>query len=221
MRAGRWFACQLLLAVLLGGAGPRLVLAGQSLSLVATGPDGRPAPGVVVYLPDVRTPAIQPPAVIDQRGEAFVPTISVVQAGSDVRFINSDPTSHHVYSFSRPNAFALPLYKGDDPLVQRFAKPGVVVLGCNIHDSMLGYIVVVDSTRYGVTGPDGRLTLADVPSGRHAVHAWAPGLDRGNPPEVGTVEVTDAAPGSLAFRLTVAGSVPAPKKRSALAGGNY
>jgi hypothetical protein len=137
-----------------------------------------------------------------------------------VQFTNSDPTSHHVYSFSKPNAFALPLYKGDDPLVQRFVRPGVVVLGCNIHDSMLGYIVVVESTRSGVTGPDGRLTLADVPAGRHVVRAWAPGLDRKNPPDVGVVEVGASAPATLAFRLEVAGNA-GRKKRGALAAGDY
>ncbi len=221
MGAVRWSACQALVAALLGAVGPGTAVAGQDLSLIATGPDGRPAAGVVVFLPDVRAPAAPPPVVIDQRGEAFVPAISVVPVGSEVQFTNSDPTSHHIYSFSKPNAFALPLYKGDARLAQRFARPGVVVLGCNIHDSMLGYVVVVDSTRSGVTGPDGRVTLADVPAGSHVVRAWAPGLDRGNPPDVGTVQVTDSAPASLAFRLAVAGYASAPKKRSALAGGDY
>ena len=140
-------------------------------------------------------------------------------AGSEVQFTNSDSTSHHVYSFSRPNAFALPLYKGNARLAQRFEQPGVVVLGCNIHDSMLGYIVVVDSSRSGVTGADGRVTLPDVPAGRHIVRAWAPGLDRTRPPEVGVVDVSEAAPASLAFQIDVAGTVPGPKKRGALAAG--
>lgn len=221
MGAGRWVVYHLLLAALLGAAAPRIALGGQDVSLAATGPDGRPAVGVVVYLANVRAPAMQTPAVVDQRDEAFVPAISVVQAGSDVQFTNSDPTSHHVYSFSRPNAFALPLYKGNARLVQRFTRPGVVVLGCNIHDSMLGYVVVVESTRSGVTGADGRVTLADVPPGRHVVRAWAPGLDRGSPPDVGAVEVTDSAPASLSFRLDVAGHTPGPRKRGALAGGDY
>lgn len=221
MGAGRWFVSQIIVAALLGTAGPRVALGGQDLSLAVTGADGRPAAGVVVYLPGVRTPAPSSPVVVDQRGEAFVPVISVVPVGTEVQFTNSDPTSHHVYSFSRPNAFALPLYKGDDRLAQRFARPGVVVLGCNIHDSMLGYLVVVDSTRSGVTGPDGRVTLADVPAGRHVVRAWAPGLDRDNPPDVAVADVGEAAPSILAVRLDVAGLAPVPKKRSALAGGDY
>ena len=162
-----------------------------------------------------------PPAVIDQRDVAFVPAVSVVRAGSDVQFTNSDRTSHHVYSVSKPNAFALPLYKGNASLTTRFTHPGVVVLGCNIHDSMLGYVVVVESTRAGTTGPDGRLTLADVPAGRHVVRAWAPGLDRDNPPDLGVIDVSDAAPVSASFQLAVSGGAPAPKKHSSLTGSDY
>ena len=221
MLAGRRSACRVLLVALLGVAGPRAAVAGQSLTLAATGSDGRPAAGVVLYLAGVHARGVRAPVVIDQRGEAFVPAISVIPVGGDVQFTNSDPTSHHVYSFSRPNAFALPLYKGDARLEQNFARPGVVVLGCNIHDSMIGYIVVVDSTRSGVTGADGRLALADVPAGSHVVRAWAPGLDRDNPPQVGTVQVSDTAPASLAVRVGVAGKAPGRKQSSAFAGGDY
>jgi len=221
MGAGRFVGPLMVGAALLGAGGPGLAQGGQALTLLAMGPDGRPAPGVVVYLPQVDAPGDGMPVVIDQRDETFQPAIAVVQAGSPVQFTNSDPTSHHVYSFSRPNAFALPLYKGDDTLTQVFSQPGVVVLGCNIHDSMLGYIVVVNSTRSGITGQDGRVTLADVPAGTHVVRAWAPGLDRTSPPEVGQVEVTPSAPATLAFRLDVAGVVPAVKRAGALAAGDY
>ncbi|MEO8224249.1 MAG: carboxypeptidase regulatory-like domain-containing protein [Gammaproteobacteria bacterium] len=211
----------ILLAGLSALAGSVAAFAGQSVTFVVTGADARPAAGVVLYFPDVHTPVPASDVVIDQRNEAFMPAIAVAPVGSVVQFTNSDRTSHHVYSFSRPNAFALPLYKGDARLSQRFASPGVVVLGCNIHDSMLGYIVVVDSTRSGVTGADGRLTLPDVPAGRHAVRAWAPGLDRAAPPEVGQVDVGASAPASLALRLGIVVSGPAPRQRGALVGGDY
>lgn len=204
-----------------GVAGLPAAYAGQSLSVAVTGTDDRPVAGVVVYLPGVRAPGPQPPVIIDQRDEAFVPAVAVAPVGSQVQFTNSDRTSHHVYSFSKPNAFELPLYKGNARLAKRFDQPGVVVLGCNIHDSMLGYVVIVDSTRAGVTGADGRVTLADVPAGTHAVRAWAPGLDRSSPPDVGVVAVTDAAPASLAVRVAVAGDVSVPKKRGALVGSDY
>ena len=191
------------------------------MTLEVTGRDGQPAVGVALYLPDIHTPTTGPPVVVDQHGEAFVPALSVVSLGSEVQFTNSDRTSHHVYSFSKPNDFALPLYKGNGRLTTRFMHPGVVVLGCNIHDSMLGYVLVVESTRAGTTGPDGRLTLVDVPAGRHVVRAWAPGLDRENPPDLGTVDVGDVIPVSASFRLDVPGGVLAPKKRGSLSGSDY
>jgi len=197
-------------------------LAGQPVALTLTGADGQPAAGVAVFLAGVRAPLPAAPVVVDQRHEMFVPDLVIVPAGSDVQFTNSDPTSHHVYSFSKPNAFALPLYKGSDTLTQHFTNPGVVVLGCNIHDSMLGYIVVVDSTRSGITDRDGRVTLPDVPAGNHPVRAWAPGLDRANPPEIGTVAVGNG-PASAALRVGVAGVAVAKKGRGgkALVGGDY
>jgi plastocyanin len=191
------------------------------VTFTASGPDNKPAAGIVVYLPDVLTATPPPSVVIDQRDEAFVPAIAVVSVGSEVQFTNSDRTSHHIYSFSRPNAFELPLYKGNARLSRRFDTPGVVVLGCNIHDSMLGYVVVVESTRSGVTDADGRLTLTDVPAGRHVIRAWAPGLDRADPPEVGTVEVSEALPATVAVRVAVSTGVPVPRKRGSLAGGDY
>lgn len=212
---------RVMLAVLACVAGPPVVSAGQTVVLTVTLPDGRPAANVVLYLPGVRAPATVPTAIVDQVDEAFVPAVSVVTAGTDAQFTNSDRTSHHVYSVSTPNAFALPLYKGNGRLKNRFSSPGLVVLGCNIHDSMLGYILVVESTRAGTTGADGRLTLSDVPAGHYVVRAWAPGLDRERPPELGAVDVSDASPVSASFRLNVEGGAPAPRKRGSLVGRDY
>ena len=210
-----------LLLVLSSAAGAPIALGGQPVSLAVTGRDGRPAAGIAVFMADVRAPMPGLPAVVDQRDEAFIPSLSVVSLGTEVQFTNSDRTSHHVYSFSKPNDFALPLYKGNARLTMRFTYPGVVVLGCNIHDFMLGYVLVVESTRSGTTGPDGRLMLADVPPGRHLVRAWAPGLDRENPPELGVVEVSASAPASASFLLDIRSGAPAPKKRGSLAGSDY
>jgi len=221
MTAGNKIRKLTALAVLFSSAGAPDVFGSQTVSLAVTGRDGRPAAGIALYLPDVRAPLAEPAPVIDQRDEAFVPAVSIVLAGSDVQFTNSDRTSHHVYSVSKPNAFSLPLYKGKARLTTRLSHPGVVVLGCNIHDSMLGYVVVVESTRSGITGPDGRLMLSDVPAGRHVVRAWAPGLDRDKPPDLGVVEVSDGAPLSASFQIDVVGATPAAKKSGSLAGSDY
>lgn len=81
-------------------------------------------------------------AVIDQINKAFVPEQIIIQQGQSVDFPNSDNIRHHVYSFSEPKTFELKLYADKPEKEIVFDKPGVVVVGCNIHDSMIGYIYV-------------------------------------------------------------------------------
>ena len=113
-------------------------------------------------------------AIMDQQNHQFVPHLLVVRTGTAVMFPNSDNVSHHVYSFSPTKPFELGLYKGDayPPVV--FDKPGVVVVGCNIHDNMLGYIRVVDTPHFAVTNEQGVALLDGVPSGNYAVEVWTP-----------------------------------------------
>ena len=111
---------------------------------------------------------------MDQQRLQFVPHLLVVQSGTSVTFPNSDDVSHHVYSFSEGNKFELPLYKGNVYPPKVFENAGVVVLGCNIHDGMLGYIVVVDTPHFAQTNARGVALLEDIPSGDYSVSAWTP-----------------------------------------------
>ncbi|WP_343125267.1 methylamine utilization protein [Pseudoxanthomonas sp.] len=110
-------------------------------------------------------------ARMDQQHSAFVPGVLPVQAGTVVAFPNRDNIQHHVYSFSQPRQFEIPLYSGNKAAPIRFDKPGVVVVGCNIHDWMIGHIVVLDTPYFGKTGPDGKLSL-EVPPGRYTLRVW-------------------------------------------------
>src|SRR6185295_4587831 len=109
---------------------------------------GEPVAHVAVYATSLAPAAAKKAnapkrtAVMDQKHNEFVPNMLIVSAGTEVQFPNSDVVSHHVYSFSQAKTFELGLYKGNvyPPVV--FDELGVVVLGCNIHNSMMGYIVV-------------------------------------------------------------------------------
>ena len=148
-----------------------------SLDVDVLAPDGEPVPDVALYVTyENSSPTGKPgTAVMDQVDTRFVPHILVVQKGTSVEFPNSDVVAHHVYSFSKPNNFVLPLYKGDahDPVI--FEHDGIVTLGCNIHDHMLAYIVVVDTPTYGATNELGQATI-DVRDdlGAATVHIWSP-----------------------------------------------
>jgi plastocyanin len=109
-----------------------------------------PVPGVVVWAAAAQSsvpaaaPAERRPTIVDQRDKQFVPFVSVVAPGTEVRFPNSDDIRHHVYSFSEGNRFERKLYRANDAAPVRFDTAGVVALGCNIHDNMEAYILVRD-----------------------------------------------------------------------------
>jgi plastocyanin len=145
---------------------------------------GLPVADAVVSLLPLDRPAPPSPvrsATMDQRHLSFVPQVLVVQAGTNVRFPNSDNVRHHVYSFSPAKRFELKLYAGNHTSSVLFDKPGVVVLGCNIHDWMLGYIVVVDTPWFAKTGTNGIATV-EAPAGRYMLKLWHPRQDEDTPP---------------------------------------
>ena len=113
-------------------------------------------------------------AVMDQRNRAFVPRVLVIATGTSVEFPNNDEVSHQVYSFSQAKRFQLPLYKGARHPPVRFERPGLVVLGCNIHDEMVGYIYVTDAPFFGTTGADGVVRLPGLAPGDYRVSIWSP-----------------------------------------------
>jgi plastocyanin len=155
--------------------------------------NGEPVGHVAIYVESVEPrPArggLRPKAVMDQHDHAFVPHILVVETGTDIEFPNSDSVSHHVYSFSRIKKFALPLYKGRQYPPERFDVPGLVTLGCNIHDDMLGYILVVDTPHFTLTDAAGVARLDGLMPGRYTVHAWTPRLRDAHLPEPIAIDV--------------------------------
>ena len=130
---------------------------------------------------DARAPAAPEKAEMDQRDLQFAPHVLAVTAGSEVRFPNRDNLRHQVYSFSPARTFDLPLYSGHQAEPVRFDTPGVVELGCNIHDGMIGYIVVLETPYHAVTGADG-VARFEVPAGAYRLEVWHERLAAGQPP---------------------------------------
>lgn len=113
------------------------------------------------------------PLILDQKGREFIPHVLAVPTGTAVFFPNSDDIKHHVYSFSPAKRFEIKLYSGmpAEPVV--FDRPGVVVLGCNIHDWMLGFVLVTDSEYVTQTDSEGHWSL-DLPPGEYRFSLWHP-----------------------------------------------
>ncbi|MAD15043.1 MAG: methylamine utilization protein [Alteromonadaceae bacterium] len=135
----------------------------------------KPLANAVVYLlpKTASEEPVEKMAIMDQVDTQFYPHILAVQRNTQVSFPNSDSIQHHVYSFSSAKVFELELYKGlrADPLL--FDNLGVVEMGCNVHDWMLGYIYVVDTPYFKKSGIAGEVII-NVPDGEYTLKAWHP-----------------------------------------------
>jgi len=153
---------------------------GAQLQLDLRSPDGRPvADAVVSFMPAAGVHGaikLDTPREMAQQHIAFVPHVLLVPAGAVVSFPNRDRVRHHVYSFSAAKRFELKLYGQEQSRTVQFDTPGVVALGCNIHDKMSGYIVVVDTPYAAQSDAGGHVTLKDVPDGPGVLTIWAEGL---------------------------------------------
>lgn len=172
------------------------------VQLTVTDGSGRPVADAIVFLesPAARA-AVRPLKTyeIEQVNREFRPAVSVIPTGTPVEFPNRDSIRHHVYSFSEVKKFEIRLYTGRPASPVVFDKPGIAVLGCNIHDAMAAWVVVVDTPHYGRTDGRGQLTL-DVPKGDYRLRAWHMGLPAEAPPADQPLTVTDAG-GRAAVQL--------------------
>lgn len=109
--------------------------------------------------------------IMDQVDKLFKPDVLLINKGDFVDFPNSDNIRHHVYSFSSVNPFELKLYSGRPEKPLQFNNAGVAVLGCNIHDSMVGYIYIANSKHVLMTDEQGLATLDDAVEYR-SVNVW-------------------------------------------------
>jgi plastocyanin len=152
-----------------------LPLGAATLDVQITAANGTPLQDAVVYaLPDGATPPVgHKVATMDQKDRTFIPHVLPIQTGTWVEFPNSDDIRHQVYSLSPAKKFQLPLYKGKLAFPIQFEKSGVVLLGCNIHDQMSAYIVVVD-TPYFAKAAAGKASIEGLAAGAYTVHVWYP-----------------------------------------------
>jgi len=193
---------------------------GTTIAATVTDMKGKPvADAVVVAIPadGASKPAAKSrEATIDQIDLEFVPRVLAISVGTPVTFPNHDRVRHHVYSFSPAKRFELPLYSGMPAQAVVFDQPGVVVLGCNIHDWMISYVYVSESPYYAKTGPDGRATINELPPRAYVVRVWHPELEG---PEEGTrrnVDTSRSARADVAWQVDLR---PEMKVRRAPAAG--
>ena len=154
-------------------------LAAAPLTVRVVDASGRPVRDAVVSLypsSGARAPRAGGRYVVSQQNLQFHPFLSIVPVGADVAFPNLDNTKHHVYSFSAAKRFELKLFAKDQSRSVHLDKPGVVALGCNIHDQMSAFIFVADSAWTARTNGQGTVTFNDAPNAPGRVSVWHPYL---------------------------------------------
>ncbi len=152
-----------------------------------------PAAGTSVPAPPPRT------VVLDQRKEIFRPHVLVARPGDTLAVRNGDAKKHHSYSFTPMAKFSAEMGPNSPGPEVALPAVGEVAIGCNLHDGMLAYAVVVDAPVAGVTGPEGKVTL-EAPAGAYTVRLWHPRGSRWDEP--GKLEVA-ASGASASYSLVV------------------
>ena len=167
---------------LIAGGGSRLAAQTEFAAVIHT-PEGKPVADAVLSLtpldgqavPSLAAP-VAPAVKIIQRGQEYEPLVTAIRTGSPVEFPNLDTVQHHIYSVSKPKRFEIPLYDRGRTETVVFDQPGVVTLGCNIHDWMLAYVVVLDTPWFATSDTMGRGSVAALPAGRYRLDLWHPRL---------------------------------------------
>lgn len=167
-----------LAAIALLAAASAAAQAAGTVRVVTRDPAGKPVADAVAYLTALDAPArVQPPAqpvAIVQRDQEFTPYVTPVVVGTRVAFPNEDTVQHHVYSVSPAKRFEIPLYIGDSKETIVFDREGVVTLGCNIHDWMVAYVIVLSTPYFAKTGAEGTAEVPGLPPGRYQLQVWHP-----------------------------------------------
>jgi plastocyanin len=155
---------------------PRAPALAAPVSGTVSGGGAQGPGGAVIWLKRIGGETPRPAAahgkVITQRNKTFIPHVLVVPVGSKVSFRNDDPIFHNIFSLSKPNDFDTGLYKQGATYQQTFKHAGVVQILCNIHSSMLGVVVVVDTPYYAQADGTGAFTIKGVPPGEYELKAW-------------------------------------------------
>jgi hypothetical protein len=121
-----------------------------------------------------KSQTVEPIYIMDQIDKQFFPNVLIIPKNGLVSFPNSDDIRHHVYSFSEAKTFELKLYAGKPKSPLRFNNRGLVVMGCNIHDSMVGYIYVTDNKNTVMSDDKGQVLLAPSLPLNTELQVWHP-----------------------------------------------
>ncbi len=131
---------------------------------------------VIYFIPDAGISDLAPLAEVEMRMEnkLFIPRVIPVTLGTNVNFPNFDLILHNVFSTANRNNFNLGLYSAGKTESHMFGNVGLVRVYCDVHHSMVGYILVLNTPYFTKLGSDGRFNLQNLPSESGTLYLWHP-----------------------------------------------
>jgi plastocyanin len=151
----------------------------------------------VVSVPGAKGAAKAVKATVDQHGCKFVPHVTVMTPG-ELDLKNSDDILHNIHTYSTANPSinkAQPKFK--KVMTEKFEKPEMIKLTCDVHSWMLGWVAVMPSPFFGVTDANGVTKIDNVPPGKYTVEAWHETLGK----QAKDVEVKAGQTAKVAFEM--------------------
>jgi plastocyanin len=167
----------------------------KKIAEVAVGSGGGVA-NTIVTVPGAKGAKAAKPAVLDQKGCEFHPTVVVMSPG-ELKILNSDGVLHNIHTFSTANPpvnKAQPKFRKE--MTEKFEKPELIKVQCDAHSWMLGWIYVTENPT-AVTDADGTFKLENVPPGKHKVEVVHPVLGK----QTKEVDVKAGQETKVAFEL--------------------
>ena len=126
----------------------------------------------VVSVAGAKGAATAKKATLDQHGCKFVPHVTAMMPG-EIEIKNSDDILHNLHTYSTANASinkAQPKFK--KVMTEKFEKPEIIKITCDVHSWMLGWVAVMPHPFFGVTDANGATKIDNVPPGKYSIEVW-------------------------------------------------
>jgi plastocyanin len=172
--------------------GPRKVIPTQDQQVcggprdeprIVLGPDNA-VQGAIVFLKGVEKGKAfeksKKPPVVDNNKCKFEPEIQVVQVGTEIVILNSDPVLHNTHGYLLSDSrrgrtvFNQALPQKGQQVKSTLKLPGVVDVACDVHGWMQGWILVAENPYYDITQKSGSFTIKDIPPGKYTMATFQP-----------------------------------------------